>query len=96
MFVATIFLLLAVRHVGGCAGVEGAGGTSGTGRPAGATNDKKNIPATAGMSVQEVSYFGDVNPGSKMEDWQLWKYRTSYRTHLGDPSDPFGKLRRID
>ncbi|OPZ37437.1 MAG: hypothetical protein BWY96_01697 [Spirochaetes bacterium ADurb.BinA120] len=29
------------------------------------------------MSVQEVSYFGDVNPGSKMEDWQLWKYHTS-------------------
>jgi hypothetical protein len=29
------------------------------------------------MSVQEVSYFGDVNPGSKMEDWQLWKYSTS-------------------
>jgi hypothetical protein len=27
----------------------------------------------AGMSVQEVSYFGDVDSLSKTEDWQLWK-----------------------
>jgi len=58
--------------------------------------DKKNIPAKAGMSVQEVSYFGDVNPGSKMEDWQLWKYRTSHFYRLGDRLDPFGKFIHID
>ncbi len=48
------------------------------------------------MSVQEVSYFGDVNPGSKMEDWQLWKYRTSHFYRLGDRLDPFGKFIHID
>jgi len=38
---------------------------------------EKKHPCNAGMSVQEVSYFGDANPGSKMEDWQLWKYQKS-------------------
>jgi len=48
------------------------------------------------MSVQEVSYFGDVNPGSKMEDWQLWKYRTSYCYRFGSEAAPLGIFMLID